>query len=235
MKPLRGLSIAVTRALEQETELSSRLRALGARVVSAPSIRIVPVRVKNVPQADVVIFTSVNGVKCYFDLPKRLRRLPDKNVFVATIGPATAAALKKHGVKVNLVARRYTSNDLARDLARHVKGKTVLHAGADKTNPEVGKCLKKRGAKFIKLTLYQVAKPARIPFAGADLVTFGSAQTARHFASKVKARPPAACIGPITAKAARKLGFKVVAQAMPFTIPGLVKAIQKWARTRESA
>jgi len=235
MKPLHGLSIAVTRAPEQEAELSARLRALGARVVSSPAIRIVPTRPRRVPKADVVIFTSVNGVACYFDLPRRLRHLPDKKVFVATIGPATAAALRKHGVRVNLTAGRYTSDDLARELAPHVKGKMVLHAGADKTNPDVGKYLKKRGARFLKLTLYIVGKPGRIPFAGADLVTFASAQTARNFASKVKARPPAACIGPVTTAAANKLGYKVVVQPHTFTIPGLVKAIKTWARTRRSA
>ena len=41
-RPLAGLTVAVTRARAQASELASRLRALGAAVVEAPAIRIVP-------------------------------------------------------------------------------------------------------------------------------------------------------------------------------------------------
>jgi uroporphyrinogen III methyltransferase/synthase len=36
---------------------------------------------------------------------------------------------------------------------------------------------------------------------------------------------PAACIGPVTADTARRLGFDVRIEAQAYTIPGLVEAI----------
>jgi uroporphyrinogen III methyltransferase/synthase len=43
----------------------------------------------------------------------------------------------------------------------------------------------------------------------------------------------AACIGPVTAKAAREAGFRIVAVADPHTTDGLVRALVDWrARSR---
>ena len=44
--PLAGVSVAVTRARAQASGLAARLRALGARVVEAPAIRIEPLPVE---------------------------------------------------------------------------------------------------------------------------------------------------------------------------------------------
>ena len=41
--PLAGLAVAVTRARAQSSGLAGRLRELGAEVVEAPAIRIVPI------------------------------------------------------------------------------------------------------------------------------------------------------------------------------------------------
>ncbi|MGH9117028.1 MAG: hypothetical protein ACRD0A_03860 [Acidimicrobiales bacterium] len=41
-----------------------------------------------------------------------------------------------------------------------------------------------------------------------------------------------ACIGPITAAAARARGLGVTVEAPVHTIPGLVDAIEDWARSR---
>jgi uroporphyrinogen III methyltransferase/synthase len=56
-------------------------------------------------------------------------------------------------------------------------------------------------------------------------VTFASAQTVRNYVELGGRRIPAACIGPVTAKAARALGFKVVVRPSRYTIPDLVQAI----------
>jgi uroporphyrinogen-III synthase len=41
-----------------------------------------------------------------------------------------------------------------------------------------------------------------------------------------------ACIGPVTARAARAAGFRVVAQPARYTIPDLLSAILAWHRTK---
>src|SRR5947209_9915128 len=67
-RPLFGRSVVVTRAREQASTLSRRLAALGADVIEAPSIRIVPRESEELDRAiaeidryEVVCLTSPNG------------------------------------------------------------------------------------------------------------------------------------------------------------------------------
>ncbi|HTT27315.1 MAG TPA: uroporphyrinogen-III C-methyltransferase, partial [Solirubrobacteraceae bacterium] len=67
-RPLAGLSVAVTRARAQASGLASRLAGLGAAVVEAPAIEIVPLDGPAVSVAgyDLVCLTSPNGVHLLF-------------------------------------------------------------------------------------------------------------------------------------------------------------------------
>ena len=66
----------------------------------------------------------------------------------------------------------------------------------------------------------------------ADVVTFTSPSTVRHFLDilgGVEALPAGlkvACIGPITAAAARKAGLPIHIHQQEYTIPGMVAAIE---------
>jgi uroporphyrinogen III methyltransferase/synthase len=71
--------------------------------------------------------------------------------------------------------------------------------------------------------------------AAADIVTFTSPSTVERFVEAVgAARAPAtvACIGPVTAAAARAAGLEVSVQARDFTVAGLVDALVEWAGAR---
>ncbi len=67
-RPLLGRTVAVTRARAQASELAHRLRALGARVVEAPVIRIrtLPAEPLDPSPYDLVCLTSANGVEAFF-------------------------------------------------------------------------------------------------------------------------------------------------------------------------
>ncbi len=77
-RPLFGKRVVVTRPREQAVELVEMLEALGALVIEAPAVRIVPPddfgpmdeAIASVGHYDWIVFTSVNGVD-YF-----LQRLP---------------------------------------------------------------------------------------------------------------------------------------------------------------
>ena len=62
---------------------------------------------------------------------------------------------------------------------------------------------------------------------GVDLVTFTSPSAVRGFHRLVEGPPiaRAAVIGPVTASAARELGYDVVVEAEEFTVAGLVRAV----------
>ena len=122
-RPLLGRSVVVTRARAQASELSDRLRALGAAVIELPVIRIEPI--VSSPEIDaafdvldsyrLVVLTSVNGAAALFDrLAERARdaRSLSPEATVVAIGPATAARLAAHGVRADLVPERFVAEGI---------------------------------------------------------------------------------------------------------------------------
>jgi uroporphyrinogen III methyltransferase/synthase len=232
-KPLFGRKVVVTRAREQSSELARRFEALGAEVSVFSTIRIRPVRVKPIRLRGYthVAFTSRTAVEYFFPaLAGDVRSLAGMKV--CAVGDQTARALLDRGVKPDLVAAEFTSRSLARELAvAGVKGAHVFHPGADKMNPDFQKVLARSGARVTDLVLYRIDKtaPENVDaVADADWVTFASAQTVRNFAEAVGPRPlraKVACIGPITAQAARQAGFAVTVVPKRYTFDAMIQAM----------
>lgn len=247
---LQGKRILVTRAKEQASVLSERLRALGAEPIELPTITIAPledfqlldraIKLLVDAQYDWIIFTSANGVRFFLErlqvLGHDAQRLSAMKL--AAIGPATAEALKKRGLKVHYMPTRYLAEEIAAGIG-DVQGKSILLPRADIAPRQLAEALRAKGALVDEVVAYrtlpadaQAARPKKL-LNEIDVITFTSASTVRHFAqlldgpdlvralSKVKV----ACIGPITAKAAEELGLKVDILAEEHTIDGLVKAI----------
>jgi len=232
MKPLAGLTILVTRPRRQASQLAGPLRRLGARAIVRPMIEIRPPRswapidreLKRLSRYDALVFTSVNAVEAFWS------RRPDKNAMpkAGAIGPATAGALRKHGVRPSWVANRFT----AAALGRMLRGR-VLHPTSDPHSPDLAREARRRGCVVIEPIVYRIGSPGkggRVP--PVDLVTFASAQTVRNYEAAVGVTrgQPCACIGPITARAARAAGFRVIARPRRYTIPDLIDAIVTWKR-----
>jgi uroporphyrinogen III methyltransferase/synthase len=234
-KPLFGRKVVVTRSREQSSELARKFEALGADVAVLSTIRIRPVRVKPIRIRGYthVAFTSRTAVDYFFpNLVGDARALA--GTVVCAVGDQTARALAERGVKPDLVAAEFTSRSLARELTRKgVRNAHVFHPGADKMNPDFEKMLSRCGAKVTNLVLYRIDKvaPENVEAVeDADWITFASAQTVRNFMDAVgsrKIRAKIACIGPITAKAARASGLKVAVVPRTFTFDALIQAIVK--------
>lgn len=230
-KPLAGLRILVTRPRDRASKLAGPLRRLGATVRVYPTIEIRPPRswtpvdreIARLGRYDTVVFTSAAAVEAFF---KRLkgRRVPR----TAAVGPATAAALRARGARPAWIAPRFT----AAALGRKLRGR-VLHPASQPHSPDLAREARRRGAVVVEPVVYRIL---RTRGAGAppafDLVAFASAETARSFAELAGRRGDCACIGPVTAAAARAAGFRVVAQPARYTIPDLVAAIVTWHRKR---
>jgi uroporphyrinogen III methyltransferase/synthase len=233
LKPLSGLHILVTRPRDRASKLAAPLRKLGARVTVHSAIEIRPPRswsavdreIGRLEDFDAVVFTSATAVDAFLRR-SRGRSLPP----AGAVGPATAEALRKRGVRPAWIARRFT----AADLGKRLRGR-VLHPASQPRSPDLAREARKRGAVVVEPVVYRIvrARGAGRPPA-ADLVTFASAETVRGYADAAgaPAGTACACIGPVTARAARAAGFKVVAQPRRYTIPDLVSAIVKWNRTR---
>lgn len=246
-----GRRVLVTRAAAQAESLTRRLRGLNAKVVQLPTIELRPRRDESVDAAvqrlvdgsyDIVALTSVNGVGLLWDAMRRQgydsRAL--NNTCVAAIGSETANALASRGVVADLVPNTFTSAALADALTEWgVGSKRILLARASQSSGVLGDRLRAASANVDEVSLYDIVTANADSHAlaelkrGIDVVTLTSPSTARglcELAGKLVDLDSlhTVCIGPVTAEAARQLGFRVVATAEPHTIDGLVQAVERY-------
>jgi uroporphyrinogen III methyltransferase/synthase len=117
-RPLRGVSVVVTRPRERSDDLVSGLAAAGAEVVVLPVIAITdpldpgPLEeaAGRVGEYDWVVFSSVNAVDRFLPLLRDGRALG--GVRLAAVGPATAAALAARHLVADLVPAEATAEAL---------------------------------------------------------------------------------------------------------------------------
>jgi uroporphyrinogen-III synthase len=114
------LCVLVTRPAGQAQGLCDLVIAAGARVIRLPAIEILPPadpadldRVINVlDQYDLAVFISVNAVQTGLAAIQSVRSWPD-TLKLATVGPASAAAVAACGLSVDLQpAQSYSSEGL---------------------------------------------------------------------------------------------------------------------------
>lgn len=235
-RPLFGKRILVTRAREQASELSRLLASAGAVPVEFPVIHIAPLPpaenlITRLQQADWLVFTSANG------LPNLLRQLGQLeadiralgNAKIATIGPATAEMLWKHGVRVDYVPERFVAEDMAAEFPNPL-GKHIAIVRAQEARDVLPTLLTEKGATVDIIPVYHtVPEDGPTPeLATLDAITFTSSSTVRNFRDRFPGEvhgPVIACIGPVTAQTARDAGLHVDIEAEEFTIPALVDAL----------
>lgn len=249
-KPLFGRGIVVTRPEAQTEELAELLGAKGARVIAFPVIRIEPPEswetmdraIDALAEYHWIVFTSANGVAFFFRRLKALGRdIRDlKGVRIATIGPATAAALESRSLRVDLVPEEFVSEGVVRAFAGEgLKGRRVLIPRAQEARDVIPEGLRDLGARVDCVTAYRTVRSDRqrseleplLAAGKVDAITFTSPSTVRCFLEIMGPdfRPPEgvliACIGPVTVRAARKAGLSVDILQERYTVPDLVEAI----------
>jgi uroporphyrinogen III methyltransferase/synthase len=238
--PLFGQKIVVTRAPEQAGEFSAKLRALGAEVLELPVISIQPsihpAPLTNLESYDWVIFTSVNGVRCFVDRLDDIRAIRGR---ICTIGPATRKAVEALRLKVDLMPAEYVAESVVEAFASiDLQNKRILLPRAAVARDLIPVELSKRGAHVDVIEAYrnvipeQAAARAHEIFSEAhkpDWITFTSSSTVTNFLAIVGRERlegvRIASIGPVTSNTARTHGLNVDAEARPFTIDGLVSAL----------
>ena len=261
-KALFGARVVVTRSRKRAGGLSARLRELGAEVIEVPLIEIVALRgrevkavVRRADRWDWIVFASAEGAEHFLDAVLAehgdLRALGGAKL--AVVGEATAAHLAERGLRAELISPEGTAASLAGVLRRKEswRGKRVLLPGSFIGGREVEKALRAQGAETRFLPIYTNRRPrltweiSALERAGAEVVAFTSASTARNFALLLKdrrlSRPLArrlrGCyhisIGPSTSAALRGEGLRVAAQARRPSLDDLVAAVVKaWQGAR---
>lgn len=251
-RPLLGRRIVVTRARAQASDLVQRLTDLGAECLEYPTIAVGPPAdwgpldraLDRIATYQWLIFTSVNGVKFFFN------RLIDRDLDVralgrintAAIGPATADELLGFGLKSDIVPQSYQAESVVAAFGDiGVDGQQILLPRASEARPILPRELRKMGARVDEVPAY-LTRPVsghakelldQLESRTVDMITFTSSSTVTNFKallptdrfSELVGGVTVASIGPITTETAKKLGFKVHVTAEDFTIPGLVTAV----------
>jgi uroporphyrinogen III methyltransferase/synthase len=244
---LWGKRVLVTRPAYQATELVATLERLGATVILLPTIEFAPPTtwepleqaLHQIDRYQWVIFTSANGVRFarhYLEASGGNVELFQGRRIVA-IGPATARAIEALGVTVHLMPDEHVAEAVA-DALGDVQGQRILLPIAAQAREALGNRLREAGAIVDEVAVYNTLpttpNPDRLAEAqrGVDIATFTSPSTVHNYflllgeqAASSLAQAHIACIGPITAQAARDHGLDVTAVAEVYTMEGLTEAI----------
>ncbi|MEO7271928.1 MAG: uroporphyrinogen-III synthase, partial [Vicinamibacterales bacterium] len=253
-RPLFGKRIAVTRSREQASELVEMLEDRGAEVVLAPTIQILPPddpealdrACAEASTYDWLIFTSTNGVDHFMERLLATGDIRDlKGVRICTVGPSTASRLARFGLRIDLTPSEFRAEAIVQvlkergplegtrvllpraDLARELIADELREAGATVTDVVAYRTVV-GGAEAEETDLYRMLLDRQI-----DAITFTSASTVRNLATILGPDQTAdllrttvvACIGPVTAEAAQRLGIETAVMPARYTIPDLVDAL----------
>ncbi len=249
-RTLFGKRIVLTRTREQASGLAARLRLLGAEPVGLPVLRIIeqpdPVdlewAITNVATFWWVCFTSAHAVGPFFAAlyERGLDARTLAGTRVACVGPATAQAVRAHGIVADVVPERATAADLVEALSDQVRdGQKALFVRGEPASPTLAAGLTQLGLEVRQVIAYEAvsdweaAGRARdLLEGGADAVTFASSASVGHFLEAAGedgralcAASKVVCIGPVTAQAAEAYGLRVDAVAAEPTTEAMVVAI----------
>jgi len=251
-RSLMGKKIVVTRAREQASDLTRLLSDLGADCLECPTIQVQPpddfklldMALKNLSSYDWLIFTSVNGVKFFFErlFAKGMDVRALHNLETATIGPATAKKLLSFGLNSDIIPETYRAESIIEAFGKkEISGKKILLPRAEEARPILPIELRKMGVVVDEITAYCTKKVPdsanlllkKLQENKIDLITFTSSSTVKNFRELLPSESlrtlmsgvTIASIGPITAETAKKSGFYVHIVAKSFTIEGLCEAI----------
>jgi uroporphyrinogen-III synthase len=251
--PLAGRRLVLTRAREQAAEWRYQLEALGATVLELPLIQ-VRADVKPETLAEVlaefgsyewVIFTSVNGVKFFFD--EFLRVHDDIRAFglarIAAVGEATAAAIRDLHLRVEVQPKKASGEELAKALGEResMDSAKVLVVTGNQNRETLVQMLEADRAIVDCLPVYKTeeanlaADPVAADFRarGADAILFASPSAVQSFFDQATAlklgaqarRPLAGSIGPTTSATMKQLGLPVDFEGADASLASLVAAL----------
>ncbi len=249
---LAGRLVAVTRAANGQDALAARLLELGAQVLEAPAIVLVPPAsleeldraLRALEGVAWIAFASATAVE------RTVARAADLGIppealarpRLAAIGAATAKRLARLLRAPDLVPPQARGESLAAALAGEVRGLRVLVPRPEESRPELVDGLARAGAEVVAPVAYRSVPcpPASLePLAAAlragavDAVVFASPSAVRSVvaalgpgcAARLLGRSALAAIGPTTAAELRAHGLAVAVEPASSSGPALVDAL----------
>lgn len=227
---LAGKRIAVTRARHQAPPLAALIREFGGIPIAYPCIAIISAAdprpldsaLMRLDDFDWLALTSGNAA---YALAARLSDLGQavdwSRLKIAAVGAATGAEAQRHlGREADFLPAVFSAAEMARQLPL-APGARILLPQSNRAASAAADILRARGAHVTACSAYRTVRGR----GGADLprllargrlaaLSFTSPSSVYFFRQRCPAPAalelPAACIGPVTAAAARRQGFRIV-------------------------
>ncbi|RKN41861.1 uroporphyrinogen-III synthase [Streptomyces hoynatensis] len=262
-KPLFGWKVLVPRTKEQAASLSEQLRSYGAVPSEVPTIAVEPPRTPQQMDRAVkglvtgryewIAFTSVNAVKAIREKFEEygLDARAFAGIKVAAVGEQTARALRKFGVRPDLVpSGEQSAAGLLEDWPPYDPVfdpiDRVFLPRADIATETLVAGLVELGWEVDDVTAYRTVRASPPPAetreaikgGGFDAVLFTSSSTVRNLvgiAGKPHNVTVIACIGPATARTAEEHGLRVDVMSPEPSVHKLAEALAEFGAGRRTA
>lgn len=252
-RSLAGLTVAVTGPPTKGGRLAAELERLGAAVIVAPALRLVPPvdprplhrAAARLGEFDWVVLTSAAGVEALAAAAVRADGAAPRRL--AVVGSRTAEAAARAGWAAELIPHRFDAEGLLEAFDQRgiaLPGARVLVAVAADARAVLPEGLRARGAAVERVSAYDAVPSgsaelsslaAALEAGSLDLLAFTSSSAARNVLAALGVgvlAVPAAAVGSVTARTARELGYAVAAVAEEHTTDGLVRAVTRWWTSR---
>jgi uroporphyrinogen-III synthase len=243
--PLADKRILITRSKEQARYFSTQIEALGGTSLEVPliqfqrvseSIHVSTEIEKSLPLYDWIVFTSVNGVKYFFELYQG--KLPNR---IAAVGAKTKEALEALGYNVDMIPKRFSAEDLV-DSFKAMDPTSILLIQGNLARPLLREELGRIGYNVKQIVVYE--NKLRVPEkkemtvlkgGQVDLYTFTSPSTIHNYIELFGLPDgPVATIGPITRQAAEQAGVMVSISPAEYTMDGLLEEIVQYFQKEDT-
>lgn len=222
-------AVVVTRAEERDGPLSAELKSLGLAVLVWAAVRVLPTEAAALDAAlgraesfDWIVFTSRHAVAA---VTSRLSALPS-GMRTAAVGRATAAVLKQHDWRVDLVPDEPSAAGLVAAFAASgsARGSRVLYPASSCALPTLAAGLTQLGAEVTTVEAYRTVSGTALDVEdcrswitrdAVGAVTFASPSAVAELESalgkddfgRLLGRAAAVAIGPTTARALTDRGY----------------------------
>ena len=251
---LAGKRIVITRAAAQSEALVRELIVRGAIPVVLPLVSFaepedsapLDAAIAEIQQFDWMMLTSAQAVRAVIKRGEELKislNHAENKLQIACVGPATAEAARRAGLRVEYVAETHTGAALAEELGKRLKGAKVFLPRSDRANPDLPPALKRHGALVTEVIAYRTLRPTAIDErnlrlvadGAADAVLFFSPSAVQHFAElfggqqlrALQDKLAITAVGPVTANALREAGVQRTVLAGDTTATAVVEALEK--------
>ncbi|MBE0515826.1 MAG: uroporphyrinogen-III synthase [Methanophagales archaeon] len=202
---------------------------------------------------DILVFTSVNGIKKSFELCEGKidlkKSLLEANVELCAIGPVTREELEKRGLRVNLMPSAFSTKGLEELFnAIRVKDRRIVFLRSSEGNKEIISFLERKRAVVTDITVYEMKKKDLTEFKKLfedlvkfkpDYIIFTSSLTFEIFfelskelkrEKEIFRATKIAAIGDLTAETITGKGMRVDLVAEKSTFEDILNEIKKHAQ-----